>query len=295
MALENFCHNCGHRVLPNEPFCTQCGCKTGHVDNGDLIVLIPPIHDIGFFNFSIDFSPYIERDNIDFKYEICSCGYLNDVNNEYCYMCGAKRSQSRLSRILKHKPKPKFEIGNVLCECGNVNPKENLFCDMCGRQLREVPFQNKDNFSNFNLEFKDSIFCFCGEENEKFSQFCKNCGRPLKNYGPSSSISILCTCSTINEVTSDFCVGCGKSLNKEDSLLICVCGHKNKRGLKFCETCDRPLNPQKIIKTKIICSCGEILDWDADFCHNCGKNIKRSIDYSNSIHKTVKNIKSVLR
>ena len=126
-----------------------------------------------------------------------------------------------------------------------------MFCDMCGRQLREVPFQNKDNFSNFNLEFKDSIFCFCGEENEKFSQFCKNCGRPLKNYGPSSSISILCTCATINEVTSDFCVGCGKSLNKEDSLLICVCGHKNKRGLKFCEMCDRPLNPQKIIKTKI--------------------------------------------
>ena len=45
----------------------------------------------------------------DFKYEICSCGYLNDVNNEYCYMCGSKRSQSKLSKFLKRKRKPALQ------------------------------------------------------------------------------------------------------------------------------------------------------------------------------------------
>lgn len=293
MDAGNYCRKCGHRILPNEPYCTGCGAKTGRDASSDTCVLTPPIHNIGFFNFSIDFSPYINR-NIDFKYELCSCGYINDVNNEYCYMCGAKRSQSKLSKILKRKSKPKFSVDNVLCECGAVNSRENIYCEMCGRQLKEEA-ERFDNYSNFNIEFEDSIFCFCGEENEKFSQFCRNCGLPLTKYGNIGQMAILCTCSTLNEVTSDFCIECGNNLKREDIKIVCVCGHKNSKHLKFCEECDRPLNPQRMIKTRVVCSCGEVLSWDTEYCPHCGKNVKKRIVQKNSINKTVKSLKDRFR
>ena len=182
MQVGNYCKECGHRIHPNEYFCTGCGCKTGYDSKNSDYVFTPPIHDIGFFDFDIDFYPYIDSKN-DCTYEICSCGYLNHKDNEFCYMCGAKRSQSRLSKILKRKSKPVFSVDNVLCECGAVNSKENVFCEMCGRQLKDDKVIEKDNFSNFNLEFEDSIFCFCGEENERYSRFCRNCGMDLPGKG----------------------------------------------------------------------------------------------------------------
>lgn len=294
MVLENYCKICGHRILPNEPYCTGCGAKTKYDASSDSHVLTPPIHNIGFFNFQIDFSPYINT-KCDFKYEICSCGYLNDIDNEYCYMCGAKRSQGKLSRFLKRKSKPKFSVDNVLCECGAVNQKENVYCEMCGKQLKADEIPSDDNYSNFNRKFKDSIFCFCGEENEKFSQFCRNCGLPLNNYGNIGEIAILCTCSTLNEITSDFCIECGANLKRQDTKIICICGHRNQKHLKFCEECERPLNPQRNVKTRIVCSCGEILTWDSEYCPNCGKNVKRRIIHKNSLNNTVKSLKSMFR
>jgi predicted amidophosphoribosyltransferase len=293
MHAGNYCKVCGHRILPNEPYCTGCGAKTGNDASNETCILTPPIHNIGFFNFPIDFSPYIIT-NSDFKYDICSCGYLNDIDNEFCYMCGAKRSESKLSRIFKRKSKPKFSIDNVLCECGAVNSKENVYCEMCGKQLKDDTVK-KDNYSNFNLEFKDSIFCYCGEENEKFSMFCRNCGRPLRNYGSLNDIAILCTCSTLNEITSDFCIECGTNLKREDKKIVCVCGHHNAPNLRFCEDCDRPLNPQRNVKTKIVCSCGEILDWDSDYCPNCGKNVKMRIIHKNSVKSTVRSLKDMFK
>ena len=160
MVLGNYCRNCGHRILPNEPLCPHCGFETGFHSNADNNILIPPIYDIGFFNLDIDFSPYIESKRSDFKYEICSCGYINEVNNEYCYMCGTKRVESRFSKILKNKSKPQFTMGNILCDCGTLNSKDNVYCEMCGKQLREDSNPSQDNYSNFNFEFEDPIFCF---------------------------------------------------------------------------------------------------------------------------------------
>ena len=294
MIKGNYCRKCGQRILPNEPFCTNCGLKTGYDTEKSTCVLIPPIHDIGFFDFEIDFSPYINTKN-NFKYDICSCGYLNEIDNDYCYMCGVKRTPSKLSRIFKNESKPKFSVDNVLCECGAVNSKENVYCEMCGKQLKKDEFHFNGNYSNFNLEFNDSVFCFCGEENERFSYFCKNCGLPLINYGNVGEMAILCTCSTLNDVTSDFCIECGTNLRREDTKIVCVCGHINSKHFKFCENCERPLNPQRMIKTRIICSCGEILSWDSEFCHNCGKNIKRSILHKNSINAAVRTLKDKLR
>ncbi|MBR7050145.1 MAG: zinc ribbon domain-containing protein [Methanobrevibacter sp.] len=294
MQSGNYCKVCGHRILPNEPYCTGCGAKTGFDASNIDCVLTPPIHNIGFFNFQIDFSPYIITKN-DFKYEICSCGYLNDINNEFCYMCGAKRSESKLDKFLKRKSKPQFSFDNVLCECGAINSKENVYCEMCGKQLKEDTINSTDNYSNFNLQFKDSIFCFCGEENEKFAQFCRNCGLPLSNYGSLNDMAVLCTCSTLNEVTSDFCIECGNNLKREDKKIVCVCGHRNSPNLRFCENCERPLNPQRNVKTRIVCSCGQILDWDSDFCPNCGKNIKSAITRRNSVDSTVKSLKKMFR
>ncbi|MDO5815203.1 MAG: zinc ribbon domain-containing protein [Methanobrevibacter sp.] len=293
MTLENYCRICGHRILPNEPYCTGCGHKTKYDAKDQDYVFTPPIHNIGFFNFEIDFSPFIESKN-NFKYDICACGYLNDINNEYCYMCGTKRSQSRFSKIFRGNTKPKFSMDNVLCECGTLNPKENVYCEMCGKQLKddEIPL---GNYSNFNLEFTDSVFCFCGEENEKFSIFCRKCGLPLKSYGNLGQMAILCTCSALNEVTSDFCIECGNNLKRQDTKIICICGHKNPKHLKFCESCERPLNPQRNVKTRIVCSCGEILTWDSEYCPNCGKNVKRRIIHKNSINNTVKTLKGMFR
>jgi hypothetical protein len=207
MVLENYCKHCGHRLHPDEPYCKECGRKTQYLPTKDNYILDIPVYDIGFFDFDIDFSPYITSSKEDFKYEICSCGYLNDVNNEYCYMCGAKRNHSKFERILKNSSKPQFSIDNVLCDCGAINSRENIFCEMCGKQLKDNGPVKEDNYSNFNLEFTDSVFCFCGEENDKFSQFCRNCGLPLFNYGKQGDVHILCTCSTINEITSDYCIG----------------------------------------------------------------------------------------
>lgn len=295
MVSGNYCKNCGHRILPNEPYCTKCGSKTGHILSSDNVVLDLPIHDIGFFNFDIDFSPYIESSRDDFKYEICSCGHLNNVNDDFCQMCGAKKSKSKLSRLFKNKSEPSYFMDNILCECGAVNSKENVYCEMCGTKLHLDNSKSYGNYSNFELEFAGSAFCFCGEENETFAEFCRNCGRPLINYGRSRDVSILCTCSTLNEANSGFCIECGTNLNEENSVILCVCGEKNPAGSKFCQNCDRPLNPQKTLKTRIVCSCGEILDWDADYCHNCGKNIKITLIRQNSINNTVKTLKGIFR
>ena len=39
MALENYCKKCGHRILPTDAFCTNCGCKTTNfVKEGDYVL-----------------------------------------------------------------------------------------------------------------------------------------------------------------------------------------------------------------------------------------------------------------
>ena len=54
MVLENYCKNCGHRILQNEPYCRGCGVKTIYSGNNVEYVFTPPIYDVGFFNFDID-------------------------------------------------------------------------------------------------------------------------------------------------------------------------------------------------------------------------------------------------
>lgn len=295
MTLENYCKKCGHRILPNNQYCPECGCKTFNTEKEESYVFTPPIHNIGFFNFSIDFSPYILSKRDDFKYEICHCGYINDVSNEFCYMCGTKRAQGKLAKILKNKSKPKFNLENVLCDCGAINSKENIFCEMCGKQLNKNIVYENSNYSNFNLEFNDSIFCFCGEENESNAQFCRNCGLPLKNYGNLPDMAVLCVCSTLNDINDSFCIECGANIKKENSQIVCVCGHKNPISAKFCQDCQRPLNPKRLIISKIICSCGEVNDWDTEFCPNCGKNIKKMFLMKNALRNTVKSLKNRFR
>ena len=181
MRSGNYCKVCGHRILPNEPYCTGCGAKTGF-DASDIdCVLTPPIHNIGFFNFQIDFSPYIITKN-DFKYEICSCGYLNDKNNEFCYMCGAKRSESKLAKILKRKSKPKFSFDNVLCECGAVNSKENIYCEMCGKQLKEESMNRlfKERFENELTKARESLTKKGGKKT--YEKVIERVGRAIQKY-----------------------------------------------------------------------------------------------------------------
>ncbi len=296
MGFWNYCPNCGKRLVPNEEYCSKCGAKTISKDNNEVYTFTPPVHNIGFFDVNIDFSPYINV-NADFDYDICSCGYLNEIDNEFCYHCGVKRFEKGLSRLIRKVEKPKLDIDNIVvnrdivCECGAINPYESEFCDMCGRKLHEN--EEDDNYSNFNLEFENPVFCFCGEENDEESQFCRNCGLPLRNYGRISDIKKLCVCSTLNDATSDFCIECGNSLNEEVIEIICVCGNRNPFNASYCQYCQRHLNPERILTTRIVCSCGEILDFDTEFCSHCGKNVRKLINRKKSFSKTVKSVKDI--
>lgn len=297
MEFWNYCPNCGKRLNPNEEFCLDCGVKTIFESDEDSYIFHPPIHNIGFFNFKIDFSPYINR-NIDFKYDVCLCGYINDINNEFCYHCGVRRIDKGISRFIKKFVRPKFNIDDfgisidIICECGAVNSYDSEFCDMCGRRLREE-VEEDDTYANFILEYENPIFCSCGEENSEDSQYCDNCGLPLDGYPHIDDIKILCVCSVLNEPTSDFCIECGENLNEEISEIICVCGTTNPLDAKFCSNCEKPLNPDRIIKSKIVCSCGKIIDFSSEFCPNCGKNIKKAIRRKKSFSNTIRSVKDV--
>lgn len=297
MSLQNYCGNCGKRLAHNEEYCHSCGVKTLFVDTGEDYIFAPPIYDIGFFDLDIDFSPYIESTRKDFKYEICSCGYLNLKENEYCYHCGVKRTHSKLRRLFKPEPKPMFSITTVSCECGHINDKENLFCEMCGKKLIEDNQSSVEDFySNFDFEFDYPIFCFCGQENDDSSQFCSDCGFPLDRFeNTNGSIQKLCLCSTLNDIMADFCVDCGISLRSENKALICVCGTMNPLSAKFCSNCDRELNPNRFVKSKLVCSCGKIIDYGVEFCPNCGRNIKKDINRKIKLSNAEKSIKSIFR
>ena len=297
MEFWNYCPNCGKRLVPNEEFCDVCGTKTIFKSNGADYIFTPPIHNIGFFNFSIDFSPYIITYN-DFKYDICSCGYLNEINNEFCHHCGVKRANKGLLKFIKRFEKPKLNIDeieintDIICECGAANSRDSEFCDMCGRRLHDEKIED-EIYSNFNFEFDDPIFCCCGEENSGDSQFCETCGLPLDSYSYIDDFKIRCVCSVLNEVTSDFCIECGESLIDEITEIICVCGTRNNINARFCSSCDKPLNPERLLKSKIVCSCGKIIDFNSEFCPNCGKNIKKVINRKKTFSKTLNSVKNV--
>lgn len=298
MEFWNYCPNCGKRLIPGEEFCPQCGKETISDSNRNNYFFTPPIHNIGFFNLKIDFSPYINT-NSDFKYTICSCGYLNEIGNGYCHHCGKKRKRI-ISRFINIPERSTFNINDfinkdeIICECGAVNSKDSEFCDMCGQRLHEEPKKDDDININYQLKYENSIFCCCGQENSGESQFCENCGLPLDHYDRINDMKVLCVCSVLNEITSDFCMECGNDLNNEIKEIICVCGTRNSLDSRFCSSCQKPLNPERIITSKLVCSCGQIMNFNSDFCPNCGKNIKKIIKRKKTFSRTVKSVKDVL-
>lgn len=279
MVSQNYCYKCGKRVLPNEELCSNCGSKTLFKKDDNDYVFAPPVHNIGFFNFSVDFSPYIIRKNRNYKYSICSCGYVNPSDYVFCSMCGKKHSKLRKNKFIKNNVEDAVE-DTVVCDCGTVNLVTNNYCEMCGRKLYQDEEDSKDDYhANFNLEYYNSVFCYCGEENDISNKFCSSCGTPLINYNPSKEYKILCVCGEINSISSKYCMGCGIDLSKEVKVLSCVCGAQNSLESKLCSVCGRPLNSKRVITSKIICKCGAILSYSDDFCPSCGKNIKRSSFY----------------
>lgn len=127
MVLQNYCGNCGKRLSLNEEYCKGCGARTAFVDAGDDYMFTLPIYDIGFFDLDIDFSPYIESTRKDLKYEVCSCGYLNLKENDYCYHCGVKRTHSKLRRIFKSQPKLHFHLQPLAVNAGMLILKKTCF------------------------------------------------------------------------------------------------------------------------------------------------------------------------
>ncbi|WP_407378645.1 double zinc ribbon domain-containing protein [Methanobrevibacter sp.] len=295
MEFWNYCPNCGKRLNPNEGFCSSCGRKTAFKNSDDNYMFTPPIYNIGFFDLKIDFSPYIEK-NVDYKYDVCKCGYINDIDNEFCYHCEVKRIEKGLSRFIKKYERPKFDINDfinmdITCECGALNSYDSEYCQECGRKLHEDKID--ESFINFNFEYENPIFCSCGKENDQSSLFCENCGLPLDRYEKINGMKILCVCSVLNNITSDFCLNCGNDLTEEVTEIICVCGTRNPIGKEFCSSCNKPLNHQRRLKTKIVCSCGKIVDFNTEFCPNCGKNIKKAVNREKRISKTVDSIKNI--
>lgn len=92
MVLEKFCKNCGRRILAKNRTCPYCGTITYTTKLNHEEFFIFPIHDVGFFNFDIDFSPYIDSKNPYFSYKICSCGHLISYESESCPNYGKRKS-----------------------------------------------------------------------------------------------------------------------------------------------------------------------------------------------------------
>lgn len=302
MVLENYCRNCGKRLALNESFCKKCGKKT-HLKYNDIKYLFSiPLYDIGFFNFDIDFSPFINSQRDNFKFKLCaSCGYLNDSNSEFCGMCGEKVNKKRKFNFFK-KNNTFFDkinynvfLEEIECSCGHINKADGLFCEKCGKSLSEEIISSKEEYyDNFEVKYVDSIFCSCGVENNKNALFCENCGFPLDKFNnPDGKLKVICACSEINDINGKFCQSCGLNLLEENSLNICVCGTKNDVHSRFCINCERPLNPDRVIKSKFICTCGKILDYDAEFCPNCGKNITKEISKSRLMSEYSNKIKGI--
>ncbi|MDO5849097.1 MAG: zinc ribbon domain-containing protein [Methanobrevibacter sp.] len=290
-------------IVPTDEACPNCGEKTAFspIDSEDLL-FNPPIHDIGFFNFDIDFSPYINRNNRNFNYYLCSkCGFLNEKDHDFCFNCGEKHKKSRWGKFVDRFKKDDPIVGKVTCEsCGAANSPENIYCEDCGERLipnaDEKDGESEKNYVNFNFTYENPVFCFCGEENDIDSSFCINCGFPLHkfNYSP-SNIKILCTCSKPNDIKNTFCEDCGISLDGENEVLKCACGASNKLNAKFCINCNAPLNPQRTIKTRYVCTCGAILDYNSIFCEFCGKDISKAIKKDKSIKKAKDGFKNIKR
>lgn len=296
MVLQNYCGKCGKRLMPNEDHCSGCGAKTAFKKSDEKYIFTFPIYNIGFFDLDIDFSPFINSSRKNFKYDICSCGFINSKENEYCYNCGTKRIRTKILSIFKPKNTAIFSMSNVVCsECGEINLKSSTFCEKCGNKLIEDKTPVQDFHSNFEFEYEFPVFCVCGEENDDLSQYCKNCGFPLDNFGKQDDLQKVCHCSTLNPITADFCVGCGDSLEHASKVLICVCGTKNPVTSKFCSSCERQLNPQRFVKSKLVCSCGKVMDYDTEFCPNCGKNIKKIINRKNKVRGAVEFIEGIFK
>lgn len=323
MVLRNYCVECGSRIHLGEDTCSSCGAETGLKKYDNPAIFTPPLYDVGFFNFDIDFSPFIKRQGVNFNYKLCSCGFLNETSNKHCFNCGENLKKSKFDKLrIKRKAKKKiktircecgalndegsyycYNCGRNLssgspysnsvikCKCGAINSSENLYCEICGMRLSDDErIVEEDLKSNFNLKYRDSVFCFCGEENRMGDAYCNSCGAPLLNMGTASRrVQILCVCSTLNSSNDMFCINCGKELNREQQSLICICGTKNPLNVKVCQKCGRPLNPHRIIKSKIVCTCGAILDYNSDYCLNCGKSIKlnRNVDKVSNFIKDI--------
>ncbi len=234
--------------------CPYCGdiTSTTKLNNNEFFIF--PIYDVAFFNFAIDFSPYLDSKNEYFSYKICSCGHLINYESTSCPNCGKGKNEP-----IRY------------CNCGAKIDNNSNYCENCGAII--------DNYSedaNFNLKSKFSIICNCGHENVPDSLFCENCGLPIQKYNETFSDYLkICVCSEINPFSSDYCFNCGRQIKDEIVALSCVCGAINPIGTEYCSNCSRPLNPKRVIKSKLLCKCGNILDYNDEYCSSCGRDIKK--------------------
>lgn len=301
MTRQNYCQFCGKKLSLTESSCSNCGEETLFSAMEEDVLFEPPIHNIGFFNFDINFEPYINSRNQNIKYYLCEkCGFLNHKDNEFCFNCGDKHNKSRFERILRKFSKETPKVATIFCEkCNGVNSANNIFCEYCGEKLitsSDDEVDMDDRYSNFNFTYDNPVFCFCGEENDIDSAFCFNCGFPLQkfNYSP-KNLKILCICSHFNDIDSEFCESCGINLEEEKEVIICSCGTQNPLNAKFCANCKKPLNLQRTLKLRYVCTCGTILDFSTPYCSNCGKDIAKAIRRKKSISKTASTFKNLKR
>ena len=68
MVLRNYCVECGSRIHLGEDTCSSCGAETGLKKYDNPAIFTPPLYDVGFFNFDIDFSPFIKRQGVNFNF-----------------------------------------------------------------------------------------------------------------------------------------------------------------------------------------------------------------------------------
>lgn len=124
---------------------------------------------------------------------VCTCGWVNENSQTYCFRCRRNRSAAKKKVICKH--------------CGASNNETNELCFACNKPVNGGTTNESDGVT---LEKKPRQLptnwtCECGKVNDFSMTACPECGR----YRP----KITCKqCGAKNSVVNEVCFSCGAQL-----------------------------------------------------------------------------------
>jgi predicted amidophosphoribosyltransferase len=218
--LPGVCSACGHKNLPGETFCQNCGVQLPPVQS------MPPPPPKQFHSSSTNETSKGtstlddgEKPNIQTLTYCLECGFEISDKDKYCQNCGAELSFLRMDTqprsnveetvidsednpppvesTLKGAPS-NATIDGPCPSCGYINDPDDLFCQVCGLQLRVENHETKNDVyepGNPRAELLISTGSHQHLFKSEASEICPNCG------------------AKIIDSEDPFCQNCGQQLS----------------------------------------------------------------------------------